>query len=127
MSETDTSQDPQDPQDTSTTAPDEPQVQDSPDPDAGPAVEPAKGDQGEWVGEQDAPLVEPGGFDPDRPVRQSPPPPEAQSGVPQIPGGENDDVEPQPEYAGPVEPSDQGDGGHAEASKVDGDPEAQDS
>lgn len=125
MSETDSTQDEQT---TPTEAPDEPKFQDAPDEEAGPLVQPATGDQGEWVGEQDAPLVQPGGFDPDRPVRQSPPPAEAQSGVPQIPGGENDDVEPQPEFAGPVEGGGQSEGGaHAEANEVDGDPEEQDS
>jgi hypothetical protein len=44
------------------------------------------------------------GFNPDTPVRTSPPPPEAQSGVPNLTSGENDDVEaPQPEFAGPVD------------------------
>lgn len=89
-----------------------------PDEDAGPAVEPAVGDQGEYV-EQDA--VPSGSFDPNRPVRTSAPPADAQSGVPSI-SGENAGVEPQPEFAGPVD-SAQADASHAEANATDGDPE----
>lgn len=42
------------------------------------------------------------GFNPDAPVRTSPPPPEAQSGVPDLTSGENDGVEAQSEFTGSV-------------------------
>jgi hypothetical protein len=61
----------------------------SPDEDAGPAVEPVEGDQGEQVATPSEP-----GFNPDAPRATSAPPPEAQSGVPDLPGGDNADVEP---------------------------------
>lgn len=72
-------------EDEAATAPaDESEVEspDEPDEEAGPAVEPIEGDQGEYV-EQEVIPANPGvdtGFDPNRPVRTSPPPPEAQSG-----------------------------------------------
>lgn len=50
-----------------------------------------QGEQGEPV-EQDA--VTGAGLDPDVPVRTSAPPPEAQSGVPNLPDGSNEGVEP---------------------------------
>jgi hypothetical protein len=75
--------------------------QDHPDEDAGPAVEPVQGDQGPQVSEQVP--ADATGSDPDNAVRTSAPAPEAQSGVPQIPDGTNEGVEPQPEFAGPVE------------------------
>lgn len=58
-----------------------------------------QGEQGPQVREQDPTPTGPQGFDPDRPVASSPPPPDAQSGVPALPNGENAGVEPQPEYA----------------------------
>jgi cell division protein FtsN len=60
-------------------------------------AEGTQGDQGPQVREQDAAPVggaDATGFDPNRPVASSPPPPDAQSGVPNIPGGENAGVEP---------------------------------
>lgn len=97
-------QDPQAPED----APqqDEPERQDAPDEDAGPSVEPAEGDQGEYV-EQSPASANAGdaGFDPDRPVRTSAPTAEQQSGVPQPTDGSNEGVEGNPDYRGPVEPS----------------------
>lgn len=66
-----------------------------PDEDAGPAVEPTEGDQGEYV-EQMPQGANPGvetGFDPNRPVRTSPPDPSQQEGVARhISGGGNEDV-----------------------------------
>lgn len=73
------------------------------DPNEGPnpAVQPVEGDQGPQVSEQDpADATVP---NPDNAVRTSAPPPEAQSGVPQIPDGTNEGVEPQPEFAGHVD------------------------
>ena len=101
-------------------------VQEHPDDDAGPAVEPTKGDQGEWV-EQTPGSANPtvGGFDPDRPVATSPPPADMQSGVPQPTDGSNAGVEPNETYRGPVDPA-QADASHAEANATDGDPEAED-
>lgn len=74
----------------------------APDEAAGPDVEPneaIEGSQGEQVG---APAAAPG-FDPDRAVSTSGPPPEAQGGVPALADGENDGVEPQPEFARTVD------------------------
>jgi hypothetical protein len=68
------------------------------EPDNQVAVQPIQGDQGPQVAEQ-VPADATGG-NPDVPIRTSAPPPEAQSGVPGIP--ENEGVEPQPEFAGPV-------------------------
>lgn len=97
---------------------DAPERQDHPDEDAGPSVEPVEGDQGPQVSEQDP--QDATGANPDNAVAQSAPPPEAQSGVPQIPDGTNEGVEPQPEYAGPVGDSGQSPGGsHPEASQAD--------
>lgn len=62
-------------------------------------AEATQGDQGPQVREQDATETGPQGFDPNRPVASSPPPPDAQSGVPNLPNGENAGVEAQPEYA----------------------------
>lgn len=46
------------------------------------------------------------GFDPNRPVRTSPPAPDEQSGVPTGPSlPENEGVEANEEYRGPVEPT----------------------
>ena len=96
----------------------EPQTQDQPDEGTGPAVEPIQGDQGPQVAEQDP--ADATGANPDNAVRVSAPPPEAQSGVPQIPGGVNEGVEPQPEFSGPVGDSGQSPGGsHPEASQAD--------
>lgn len=101
---------------------------DSPDSEAGPAVDPVETDPGEGEGFNDrsgesAPQdAGSPGFDPDAPVRTSPPPPEAQSGVPQPTDGSNEGVEPQPEFAGPQDAA-QGEPGHAEASASDGDDE----
>lgn len=85
----------------------ETQQQDAPDEDAGPAVEPAEGDQGEYV-EQAPADAGPSGFDPDRPVRTSPPTAEQQSGVPSPTDGSNEGVEANEDMRGPVEPSQQG-------------------
>lgn len=53
------------------------------------------GDQGPWEkGLQDAAPANAPGFDPDRPVRTSPPAPEEQSGVPNLPDERNAGVEP---------------------------------
>lgn len=83
------------------TAPEDQAPQEHPDAEAGPHVEPIQGDQGPQAAEQDpADALAP--QSPDG-VRVSAPPPEAQSGVPALP--ENADVEPQPEYAGPVSAS----------------------
>lgn len=100
-------------QDPATDESQEPQTQDQPDDEAGPAVKPldpaatdGSGESGQ-VGQQDEqqPVgVNQGGFDPDQPVRTSAAPPEAQSGVPELEGGGNEGVEPQPQYAGPVDP-----------------------
>jgi hypothetical protein len=79
-----------------------PERQDAPDEEAGPAVEPTTADQGDQVSEQTPAAAAAPGFDPDAPVATSPPPPEAQSGVPQPTDGSNEGVEPQPQYAGPV-------------------------
>jgi hypothetical protein len=92
----------------------EPERQDAPDEDAGPAVDPIEGDQGPQVAEQTPQGTVGGSFDPDAPVRTSAPPPDAQSGVPALP--ENEGVEAQPEYAGPVGDSGQSpEGSHPEA------------
>lgn len=85
------------------------QTQESPDDDAGPAVEPTPGDQGEQVADSAAAS----GFNPDAPVRTSAPPAEAQSGVPALSDGSNEGVEPQPEYAGSVD-AEQADGEDAD-------------
>lgn len=84
----------------------EPETQEQPDEGAGPDVEPIVGDQGEQVSEQVAETAAASGFNPDAPVRTSAPPPEAQSGLPPL--QENADLEPQPQYAGPVEPGTEG-------------------
>jgi hypothetical protein len=55
-----------------------------------PAVEPVSGDQGESAPTDAAPV---GGHDPSQPRATSAAPPEAQSGVPDIPDGANDGVE----------------------------------
>jgi hypothetical protein len=60
-----------------------------------------EGNQGPWEkGLQDGAPANAGqaGFDPDRPVRTSPPAPEEQSGVPNLPEGRNEGVEPNPEH-----------------------------
>lgn len=72
-----------------------------PDEDAGPAVEPIVGDQGPEVQEQDATDALAAGDTANMAARQSAPAPERQSGVPTVP--ENAGVEPQPEFAGPVD------------------------
>jgi hypothetical protein len=86
--------------------PQEPQEQDEPDEDTGTGVEPAEteGDQGEWV-EQAAVGSTATAFDPDRPVRVSPPDAHQQSGVPELSDGDNEGVEPNEEMRGSVEPS----------------------
>jgi hypothetical protein len=69
-------------------------VQDAPDEDAGPAVQPLEGDQGTYV-EQTPAAASGTGFDPDRPARVSPPPSGVQEGVArQMDGGGNEDVPP---------------------------------
>lgn len=87
-----------------------------PDEEAGPAVKPLDpaaregSGEGAQVGVQDEQVptpVNPGGFDPDQPVSTSGPDPANQSGVPELEGGGNENVEPQPEYAGPVETDEQ--------------------
>lgn len=86
-------------EDEAATAPaDENEVEthENPDEDAGPAVEPIEGDQGEYV-EQGVIPANPGdtGFDPSRPVRTSPPPADMQEGVARdIPGDPNAEVPP---------------------------------
>lgn len=81
--------------------PDEPAEPEAPaEPDVHPHENAIQGDQGEQVADAAAAP----GFDPDRPVRTSAPEPEAQSGVPNLTDGSNEGVEPQPEYAGPVDP-----------------------
>lgn len=83
-----------------------------PDDDAGPAVEPTEGSQGESLPEDS------GSFNPDAAVRTSALPPEAQSGVPPLP--ENAGVEADPDVAGPVAGGGQSAGGsHPEASQTD--------
>lgn len=95
--------------------PDEPGSQE-PDEDAGPAVEPTQGDQGEPVEQNALPVGGTvAGFDPDRAVSTSPPPADAQSGVPALP--ENEGVEAQPQFAKGVDPA-QG-SVHAEESQTD--------
>lgn len=92
--------------------PEQPATHESPDSDAGPAVEPTEGTQGESLPQDSS------SFDPSNPVRTSALPPEAQSGVPPLP--ENEGVEPEPENAGPVGDSGQSPGGsHPEASQAD--------
>jgi hypothetical protein len=73
-----------------------------------------QGDQGPQVREQDAQPVggDVAGFDPNRPVASSPPPPDAQSGVPQLADGSNAGVEPG-EQPGPVSPAAPAEGGSA--------------
>jgi hypothetical protein len=67
------------------------------------AADATQGDQGPEIREQDAAATGPAGFDPNRPVADSPPPPDAQSGVPTGPTlPENEGVE--PGTPGPVEP-----------------------
>lgn len=94
--------------DAQATGGDEPRDPDSVEPEES-GVAPVEGDQGVYVNEgESAPLsASPtdAGFDPNRPVPVSAPPPEAQSGVPGLSNGENDGVEPQPQYAGPVDPA----------------------
>jgi hypothetical protein len=87
-------------EDEAATAPaDESEVEspEQPDDEAGPAVEPIEGDQGEYV-EQAVMPANPGvdtGFDPNRPVRTSPPPADMQEGVARdIPGDPNSEVPP---------------------------------
>ena len=79
------------------------EVQDEPD-DDGTGVEPLEGDQGEYV-DQSAIPANAGGFDPDRPVRTSPPTADSQSGVPQPDDGSNEGVEADEEQRGPQSPS----------------------
>lgn len=78
-----------------------------PDEESGPLVEPIVGDQGEYV-EQLPEGANPGvdtGFDPNRPVRTSPPDAAQQEGVPRsMTGGGNEDVERDPDQVGPQEP-----------------------
>lgn len=75
----------------------EPTSPEHPDDDAGPSVQPTEGDQGDWV-EQMPASANPGtdtGFNPDRPVRTSPPDPSQQEGVARhMSGGGNEDVPP---------------------------------
>lgn len=68
------------------------EAQSGPDESAGPAVQPVEGDQGEYV--EQAPLsANPGGYDPSKPVRTSPPDASQQEGVPRdLIGGGNEDV-----------------------------------
>jgi hypothetical protein len=80
----------------------EPEENPRPD-EEGTGVEPVEGDQGETI-EQEPGQTQGQGFDPDRPVRTSPPEASQQSGVPALEGGGNEGVEPQPQYAGTVEP-----------------------
>jgi hypothetical protein len=102
-----------------TVEPDEPGSQE-PDEDAGPAVEPIEGDQGEYVEQTPAQAgASQAGFDPDRPVADSPPPPDRQSGVPPLP--ENEGLEGQPEFARGTDPAQASI--HSEESITD-DPEA---
>lgn len=84
------------------TTPDEP-GSNEPD-DDGTTVEPVKGDQGEYVEQTpgDASSAS-AGFDPDRPVATSPPPAEAQSGVPAT--QENEGIQGQPEFAKGTDPA----------------------
>jgi hypothetical protein len=80
--------------------------QEPPD-DDGTTVEPIEGDQGEYV-EQVPQGANPGtdtGFNPNRPVRTSPPDPSQQEGVPRhMTGGGNEDVERDESQVGPQEP-----------------------
>lgn len=80
-----------------------------PDDGGGTGVEPVEGDQGEAVEQE--PMRQEGatGFNPDRPVRVSPPEASQQSGVPDLEGGGNEGVEPNPEYRGYVEPTEPSD------------------
>lgn len=82
------------------TEPTEPGSQ-APDDDAGPAVEPIEGDQGEYV--EQTPRAASGGFDPDRPVATSPPPADLQRGVADV--QENEGVEPDEGARGPQDPA----------------------
>lgn len=81
--------------------------QSPPDEEAGPDVEPLEGEQGEWV-EQTPQGANPGvdtGFDPNRPVRTSPPDASQQEGVPRsMTGGGNEDVERDESQVGPQDP-----------------------
>lgn len=82
------------------------------------------GDQGPWEqGLQDAAPANAteSGFNPDRPVRTSPPAPEEQSGVPNLPEGRNEGVEPQPEHAGTVAPASAPEGDQDTADEDDPD------
>jgi hypothetical protein len=83
---------------------DEQQPQEDGTPDQNPAVEPQTGDQGDQVDPNDPANTTPPGeqvpqdaaatsFDPNQPVRTSPPAPEEQSGVPDLPNGDNEGVE----------------------------------
>jgi len=86
---------------------DEVTPQEAPDEGTDTGVPPAvPGEQGDWVEQQPAQVGGTAtGFDPDRPVRTSPPMPHEQSGVPALEGGGNEGVEPQEEFRGPVDPA----------------------
>lgn len=79
------------------------------------APEPTQGDQGPQVIEQDAAdasAAATGRFDPDQPVRTSPPTPDQQSGVPGIP--ENEGVQPGDESGAEESVAAESEGGSAE-------------
>lgn len=99
--------DQRDPEETAPAADDQPRDPESVQPPEQ-GVEPVAGDQGEYVNQGESlpssATASEAGFDPNRPVATSPPPPEAQSGVPALEGGGNEGVEPQPQYAGSVDP-----------------------
>lgn len=88
------------------------ETHDQPDEDAGPAVEPSVGEQGNDV-EQDA---QQSGVNPDQVAPPtSPPAPEQQSGVPNLPDGANEGVEAPDEESGesPEQESAEGEGQQA--------------
>lgn len=101
----------------------EPETHASPDDEAGPAVapaEPTEGSQGDFP----APAAATG-FSPDAPVATSAPDPSTQPGVPPLP--ENEGVEAQEEYRGPVDVEGSNEQGsvHSEANESDLDDDAE--
>lgn len=73
-----------------------------------------QGDQGPQVREQNAtPVSGAAGFDPNAPVASSPPPPDAQSGVPAIPENEGVEAPAQPDGPAVTDPASPAEGGAA--------------
>jgi hypothetical protein len=93
------------------------ETHENPDDEAGPHVEPAEPTEGSQ-GEFPAPAAATG-FDPDAPVATSPPAASEQPGVPALP--ENEGVEAQEQYRGPVGDGQSAPHPEANESDLDGD------